>query len=344
MDPQHQIAARIAKGLVKTLVQVRIYTDGCRDWVEYPNKRSFVLGSTSVVEFLAHTMISPHLARPHCDEFNIRGETSAQIVQEKAQEFFTKVNRTRWYATERSAKSELVHHYWTLREAGEDCRECFRIAAEDMEEGLIETIARKARKRVKDILRLFKVPKILKALKDAGALSIRGFFEFVKKGGRMLAKALGKMRGHWIFQTPQDMPKVSRLLENVAKKAGVAGYYEKKLRPGVKELDRILRKYLPNLSKVALAAIFAFVWLNVDELTWDMTYLVRGFTGQFGLDELLESLPESAIGFLTGKAWGIGYTILPLMMLAKVAWMIQNDYLLWDGRTLKPNPVKLRAT
>lgn len=344
MDPQSQIASRIAKNLVKTLVQVRVYTDGSRDWVEYPNKRSFVLGNKSVVEFLAHTMLSPHLARPHCDEFNFRGETSAQIVQEKAQEFFSSVNRTRWYSTERSAKSELVHHYWVLREAGEDCRECFRIAAEDLEEGLIESIARKARKRVKDILRLFKVPKILKALKDAGALSIRGFFEFVKNGGRMLAKALKNLKGHWIFHSPNDMPRLAKLLEKVAKDAGIAGFYEKKLRPGIKELDRILRKYLPNLSKVALGAIFAFIWLNVDELTWDMAYLVRGFTGQFALDELLESLPESAIGFLTGKAWGIGYTILPMMMLAKVAWMLQNGYLLWDGRSLKPNPVKLRAT
>jgi hypothetical protein len=103
----------------------------------------------------------------------------------------------------------------------------------------------------------------------------------------------------------------------------------------VQPLDRWIEKYIPNLSRPLKAAVFIFIWLNVVEITWDFQALLLGFTGGLSLGELFSSFPESSIGFLM-TFFGIGYGFLPVMVMARILWLVANKYATWvPGKGLK---------
>jgi hypothetical protein len=89
--------------------------------------------------------------------------------------------------------------------------------------------------------------------------------------------------------------------------------------------------------RAAVAALFAFIWINVDEISWDWPSIIAGFTGSVSLSEILASLPEAAIGLATGKLWGIGFTVMPYMLLGRILWMASQKYLEWNGNQWVPN-------
>jgi hypothetical protein len=93
-------------------------------------------------------------------------------------------------------------------------------------------------------------------------------------------------------------------------------------------VDDWFKRYLPRLRRPLYAAIFAWVWFNVAEISWDLQGLLDGFTGSISLPELLASLPESGIGFIAAS-FGLGYGALPVTLIARILWLVANHYLEW---------------
>lgn len=183
---------------------------------------------------------------------------------------------------------------------------------------------------------LFKNPKIIEALSDfIGDVTPDNVKRFMEEGKKVALKVFGALRA--VLVHPTGMPTLTDLLKRTAIGAGIADWFEAKVKPKADALDKWLKDNLPNLRRAAVAALFTFIWLNVDEISWDWPSLVAGFTGAMDLSDLIASIPESLIGLVTGKLWGIGFTIMPYMILGRIMWMASQKYLEWNGKEWVPN-------
>ena len=93
---------------------------------------------------------------------------------------------------------------------------------------------------------------------------------------------------------------------------------------------------LKLLGAAASAAIFAFLWFNTTEVSWDIPELVRGFTGGMSFVELFQSLPETAVGLLlrtmfpglpSGLMWN---AMLPITIALRLAWLHRRRLVEWS--------------
>jgi len=145
---------------------------------------------------------------------------------------------------------------------------------------------------------------------------------------RMYLDAADKLPalGDWLGRAMDYLPPgIARTLKGIHNKAtSLAGW-----------VDNILSKHpvAKTLGTLVSAAIFAYVWFNVVEVSWDMPELIRGFTGGFSFVELLHSLPESAVGLVlrfmfpglpSGLLWN---AILPITVAMRLAWMHREGIL-----------------
>lgn len=55
---------------------------------------------------------------------------------------------------------------------------------------------------------------------------------------------------------------------------------------------------LNTISTPAKAYLFWIIWVNVAEISWKITDIIKGFLGLILWGDLIESLPESGLGFL----------------------------------------------
>lgn len=103
-------------------------------------------------------------------------------------------------------------------------------------------------------------------------------------------------------------------------------------------IDELLKRHrvLTAAGAVVSAALFAYIWFNVTEISWDVPEILRGFLGGYTFVELLHSLPESALGLLIslmfpgipgGLVWN---AILPITVVLRLAYLIQKDYIEWS--------------
>lgn len=183
---------------------------------------------------------------------------------------------------------------------------------------------------------LFKDPKIIQTLSSfIGDITPKNVQKFIKKGADALKKVLNVIR--MILMRPSDMPTLTDIIKKTAIGANIFDWFEKNVQPRADAVDEWLKKHLPRLRRPLIAAIFAFIWFNVDEISWEWSSLVQGFTGAISLAELLTSLPESIIGLITGRLFGIGMVIMPYALLTRALWLLANNYLEWDGKSWKPN-------
>lgn len=128
-------------------------------------------------------------------------------------------------------------------------------------------------------------------------------------------------------------PKISNALKSVAK--SVTGIAE--------VLDDYVRKHPISLlaGKAVSAALFAVIWLNVTEISWDVPDILRGFSGGYTFVELLKSLPEAGIGLILSLLFpGLPSkyflnAILPVTVALRLAWMVSHDYASWDKGSLE---------
>lgn len=135
--------------------------------------------------------------------------------------------------------------------------------------------------------------------------------------------------GVWLDQMVDHMPvAVQRVLRGISTKATSLA----------KWIDEILSKNvgLKVLGAVASAALFAFIWFNVAEISWDIPELIRGFLGGYTFVELFQSLPESAAGLVLklmfpglpgGLVWN---ALLPITVAMRLAWLHRQKLLAWS--------------
>ena len=157
--------------------------------------------------------------------------------------------------------------------------------------------------------------------------------ELARAGYKALGKLFSKLKNTFplsIYFVPKNkMPGLTDLLARIVDaspmlKNALARVNTNVLQP----LDRLLQKYVPNISRPLKAAVFIWIWLNVAEISWDFDSLIAGFTGGISLGELFASLPESAFGALLASL-GVGYHLLPVMVAARILWLVAQNYLEW---------------
>lgn len=199
--------------------------------------------------------------------------------------------------------------------------------------------------RIKKLWALLKrSPKIWDSIKDflgiSGLRDIPGKIkswasEGKKAFSKLLKKALLSNPLTAMYFVPKDkMPNVTDILSRMK---NASPWISKKLdsvnNSVVKPLDKLLakNKFLRVASKPILAAIFIWVWLNVAEISWDLPSLVAGFTGNITVEELVSSLPESALGLLVAMLVpGLGtFALLPITVMARTLYLLHNRVMEW---------------
>lgn len=186
-------------------------------------------------------------------------------------------------------------------------------------------------------------PKLLDKIKDA--LGIKALSELPQKlkemaqqGFQAIRKALDKIKSTFpvslYFAPKTKMPGLTDLLQRIVGGSPAIGKALNAIGSKIKPIDAWLEKYAPNLSRPLKAAAFAWVWINVAEISWDLPSLWDGFTGKISLSELFASLPESGIGAVLAL-FGVGYHLLPLTFVARLLWLVSHKYLSWkDGKLI----------
>lgn len=210
-------------------------------------------------------------------------------------------------------------------------------------------------RKVAKLLDLFrKAPRLWDAFK--GALDLPADFDslgVLEKGKALAAKLKEWAASGWnalkdvfhkiheafpismFFVPKHKMPGLTDLMERLVTKVPWLAKAIAAAGRGIGHVDTWINKNLPTFKRPVLAAVFAWVWFNVAELTWDLPFLVRGFTGLLSLGELFASLPESGIGFIAA-AFGLGFQALPVTLVARIVWLVANHYLEWvPGKGLK---------
>ena len=170
--------------------------------------------------------------------------------------------------------------------------------------------------------------------------------DFLEKAGDYLVRkvplfqiyseARGKMpslNAYLLKMTEYLPPKISSALKKVGK--GATSLAE--------VLDEYVRKHpIASLAgTLASSAIFAAIWMNVTEVSWDLADILRGFLGKYTFAELLKSLPEAGVGFvLTLLFPGLPSAyllnaLLPITVALRLAWMVGQKYVSWERGSLE---------
>ena len=130
------------------------------------------------------------------------------------------------------------------------------------------------------------------------------------------------------FVVPKVMPSLSDLIKRIAGKNATLGAAFAKIQAGALRVDAFFGKYIPTLKRPLLAVIFAYLWWNVAELSFDLPSTVAGFLGGVTLGDMFSDLPEWGLSFIAG-ACGFAYEALPLVLIARLIWLVSNRYLEW---------------
>lgn len=194
-----------------------------------------------------------------------------------------------------------------------------------------------AKGRLSKFKKILSNSKIVKALSNfLGKVTPDRVKKFLKKGKKKLKEVFNSIR--MFLTTPTEVPTLQELVSKTAVGAGIADWFNKNVRPKVQSIEEFLREHMPTVKRITAAAIFTFIWLNVDELSWEWASMVEGFTGKISLPDLIASLPESAMGFLTKIVFGgIGFKVMPLMLAVRIWWLYQHDYMRWENGEWVPN-------
>lgn len=99
-------------------------------------------------------------------------------------------------------------------------------------------------------------------------------------------------------------------------------------------LDQLLEEHpvLKPLGTLASASVFAYIWFNVMEISWDIPEIIRGFLGGYAFAEILQSLPEASLGLVLGILFpGIPHGLIwnaamPITVALRVAWLVHKRY------------------
>jgi hypothetical protein len=209
--------------------------------------------------------------------------------------------------------------------------------------------------KVKDLLQAFrKAPNLWEKIK--GALDLPDDFDdmnpikklgvladklkdWIAEGKRALMKVFDTIKVKFplnmFFVPDKRLPSLTDLLERLVRSVPWMSKALDKAKGYIQKADDLMNKYLPTLKRPLLAVIFGYVWFSVAELSWDIPSIVNGFLGNISLGELFASLPESGLGLLA-SAFGLGYGALPVTLIARLLWLVAQNYLEWvPGKGLR---------
>lgn len=164
-------------------------------------------------------------------------------------------------------------------------------------------------------------------------------WDFASKGKKTVKDLIQKITNTFplnLYFVPKNkVPTLTDLINYIMSKApkGITDALAKVNDRVIQPLSDLLKKYLPTLQRPIIAALFVWIWVNVAEISWDFKDLIRGFTGDMSLAELFSTLPESGVGLIMAM-FGVGYQLLPVMVLARILWLVGNNYLEWKNGKL----------
>ena len=168
---------------------------------------------------------------------------------------------------------------------------------------------------------------------------IKGMFKsadsWLRKAGQKLVESLPPLQiylsignklpsvGDWMKEAVKKLP------EPIQKALNAVGTSARNLAQWIDEMASRNRVIKPA-AKVISAGVFAYVWFNVVEISWDIPEIIRGFLGGYSFTELLGSLPESALGLLIGMLFPgipgglVWNAILPITIALRIAWLLHK--------------------
>lgn len=199
-------------------------------------------------------------------------------------------------------------------------------------------------KKLKELYQAFqKAPKLWENLKEKLGISstntvkiywelskkFQGLLDNGKKWWDGLKKKLSKdsMALKFLFMYASNAPTFTSIVSSIVSKYGgstgelgkwlskTVGSMTGKAKNVSQWLDNFLAKHplLKLITWPAKAYIYWFIWINVAEISWKITDLLKGFLGLISWTDLLESLPESGVGFIVAML----FPGIPGGMLAK---------------------------
>lgn len=195
-------------------------------------------------------------------------------------------------------------------------------------------------KKVQQFLTLLqKAPSLVPKLKELlGELTPGNLQKWAKEGKETLIKTLTKVAHSFplgiLFHPKVKVPTLTGILSKILKETKIGKFLEEKIKPGAKYVDDLFKKHLPTLRRPLYAAIFIYIWFSVAEISWDIAGILDGFLGNVSLSDLMVSLPESALGAILASV-GLGYHLLPVMMVARLVWLVGQNYIEWDNGSFK---------
>jgi hypothetical protein len=203
-------------------------------------------------------------------------------------------------------------------------------------------------RKLKQLVKAFKrLPKLWTKFKQAiGVEKItelpRAIKDLAKRGYKALRKALAKIFDHWplkIFTIDKGrLLGVSDLINKlIGRFPRFQQWMKEKVSPKLADFDTWLRKKSPILSGILMVAIYIWIWLNVVEFEWDFKGLMDAATGALTLPTLLASLPGSVLGFLLNAFQFGTFTLLPVVLAARILWLLAHKYIRWSGRGFEVN-------
>jgi hypothetical protein len=168
------------------------------------------------------------------------------------------------------------------------------------------------------IKNLLDIPRAIKKWAQEGFQAIRNVF---KKLTHEFPLAL-------FFTVPKAMPTITDAVNRIMAKSPFIQRAVKSIQGAAVKIDQLLDRALPTFRRPILAAIFIWFWMNIAELSFDLPGTIEGFLGGVTLGQLFNELPENGLSFLAGM-FGLGYEFLPLVIIARVAWLVSKRYMKW---------------
>lgn len=134
----------------------------------------------------------------------------------------------------------------------------------------------------------------------------------------------------------------------------MAGHIGAFVKNGLVSFDEWTKDNLPTLRPVFLkvlktvfdnpvsrAMIYIYIWLRVAEFEWDVHSIVLGFTGQMSMEELVQSLPGSGVGYFIGNFASGMFDLFPAAMIARLVWLVGSHLVSVEGGDIKVHWDKL---
>lgn len=171
--------------------------------------------------------------------------------------------------------------------------------------------------------------------------------ELASEGHQLLKKIIGKVFQWWplkLYLLPESkIVGLNTLIEKLLNMSpAFSRFLKEKVKPKIDQFDAWLREHLPKISRLAMVAIYIWIWLNVVEFEWDLKGLIDAATGHLTLADLLASLPSSILGFMMNSLGFGTFTLLPHAYAVRLLVVIGARYIEWKGGSFHINTKALQ--